>query len=86
MSKGNVDKVCGPYMEKEEEAKFTSLVLRRRLNHVCDAMEVECNNRHVLVEQKYDEMEGAKVKKPQKSKRAKKGCWQAKISRVRYSS
>lgn len=51
-------------MDKEEEAKITSLGSRRRMNRVFDLMGVEYDDRPLLAEQKDEAAERAKGKKP----------------------
>lgn len=56
--------ICGPYLEKEEEAKITSLGSQKRINRVFDLMGVEYDDQPVLAEEKDEVAERAKGKKP----------------------
>lgn len=62
------EKICGPYLEKEEEAKMTSPGSKRRLNRVFDAMGVEYDERPLLADAAKDEVVKVKGKKPQQPK------------------
>lgn len=81
-------KICGPYLEKEEEAKITSLGSWKRINRVFNLMGVAYEDRPVLAEQKdkvAERVKGKKFalvkgKKPIKAKGQRPIAWKRKAS------
>lgn len=61
---GKVVCICDLYLDKEEEAKITSLGSRRHINRMFNLMVLECEDRPILAEQKDEVAERAKSKKP----------------------
>jgi len=57
-----------PYLDKEEEAKITSLGSQRCINRVFDLMGVEYDDRPILAEQKDEAAERAKGMRPAPAK------------------
>lgn len=83
-----VVEICGPYLDKEEEAKITSLGSRKCINRVFDLMGVEYDEQPVLAEQKDEATERAKGKQPasMKDKKAAKAKGPRPVARKRKAS
>lgn len=80
--------IYGLYLEKEEEAKITSLGSQKCINRVFDLMGVEYDDRPILAEEKDEAAERAKGKKPAltKDKKVAKAKGPRTVARKRKAS
>lgn len=74
--------ICDLYLDKEEEAKITSLGSRRHINRMLDLMVVEYEDCPILAEQKDEVAERAKSKKIHPNER--KDTSQCKRAKARH--